>query len=127
VQNCSHLLRSSIELTGATICAVAATDASFACWIANGGLADRLQAVTGSSSERDQTIVDLRRFWPAPRVVDFDRRVADIRQIARGIFDRAERKVVLDFVCDVEELVARAKVVSRLGLKLVPSPPVGST
>jgi hypothetical protein len=47
--------------------------------------------------------------------VDFGRRVAEIRQITQGIFDQAERKVVLDFVSDVEELVGKTPLAGQLG------------
>jgi hypothetical protein len=48
-------------------------------------------------------------------LVDFGRRVAEIRHIAMGIFDSHERKVVLDFVSDVEELVGKTPLAGQLG------------
>jgi hypothetical protein len=48
-------------------------------------------------------------------IVNFGRRVAEIRQIAIGIYDSRERKVVLDFVSDVEELVGKTRLAGQLG------------
>jgi hypothetical protein len=54
---------------------------------------------------------------------DFQRKAAEVREIARGIFDAGERKAVLDFVSDVEELVEKTRLAGQLGtrrgLKLV--------
>jgi hypothetical protein len=54
-------------------------------------------------------------------IVDFGRRVAEIRQIAEGIYDKAERKAVLDFVSDVEELVGKTRLGGQLGARRVAS------
>jgi hypothetical protein len=51
------------------------------------------------------------------KAVEFERRVADIRQIAQGIFDKQERKVVLDFVSDVEDLVGKTRLAGLLGAR----------
>jgi hypothetical protein len=48
-------------------------------------------------------------------IVSFGRRAAEIRQIAMGIYDKQERKLVLDFVSDVEELVGKTRLAGQLG------------
>jgi hypothetical protein len=40
-------------------------------------------------------------------LADFQRRAAEIRKVARGIFDKKERKLLLDFLADLENLVAK--------------------
>lgn len=46
---------------------------------------------------------------------DFHRRAVQIRKIAKGIFDREERKTLLDFVADLEKLTAKPEKPTRVG------------
>jgi hypothetical protein len=54
------------------------------------------------------------------QLVDFQRRAADIREIAAGIFDQRERKVLLDFLVDLEKLEPRPQNKSNGSLGLAP-------
>lgn len=40
-------------------------------------------------------------------VTEFYRRAMEIRRIAEGIFDKAEREILLKFVADCEKLAAK--------------------
>jgi hypothetical protein len=52
--------------------------------------------------------------WAMEKVkTDLSRRAARIREIAQGIFDKAERQTVLKFVADAEKLAARKVLVSK--------------
>jgi hypothetical protein len=44
----------------------------------------------------------------ARKRIDFRYRAAQVREIAEGIFDKTERRVVLQFVADAERLVQAA-------------------
>jgi len=38
---------------------------------------------------------------------EFERRAAEIRKVAAGIFNKKERKLLLDFLADLEDLAAK--------------------
>ena len=59
---------------------------------------------------------------PDSAAVDFSRRAAKIREIARGIYDKSERRVVVKFVNDAEKLLAAAWLPVAQQSQLEPNP-----
>jgi hypothetical protein len=56
----------------------------------------------------------------------FSRRAGKVRNIAKGIFDKTERRIVLKFVADAEKLAGAASpraVLSVLSLDAASAPP----